>query len=211
MKLETQSYREQQEQWPREGRHILAQYDDDEVVVYQAYKRSIGNYAAKHGHFGGEFSYSRMSWIKPNFLWMMFRSGWGTKPGQEVVLAVHLARDFFESLLAQAVHSSFVPEVYGSHEEWKHRLAGSDVRLQWDPDHAPKGAKLARRAVQLGIRGETLWTYGHDAVLAIEDISPLVAAGRAVLDRQDLLETPAERVYVPREEAVRRHLGLDEA
>lgn len=211
MKLETQLYQEQQEQWPREGRHILAQYDDNEVVVYQAYKPSIGNYAAKHGHFGGEFSYSRMSWIKPNFLWMMFRSGWGTKPGQEVVLAVHLARDFFESLLAQAAHSPFVPEVYASHGEWKHRLAGSDVRLQWDPDHAPKGAKLVRRAVQLGIRGKTLWTYGRDAVLAIEDISSLVAAGRAVLDRQELLVTPAERVYVPRQEAVRRHLGLDEA
>src|SRR5262245_58806343 len=26
-----------------------------------------------------------MSWIKLNFLWMMFRSGWGTKPDQEVI------------------------------------------------------------------------------------------------------------------------------
>ena len=54
------------------------------VIVYQAYRPSIGTYAVEHGHFGGEFSYSRMSWIKTNFLWMMYRSGWGTKPGQEV-------------------------------------------------------------------------------------------------------------------------------
>jgi len=27
-----------------------------------------------------------MSWIKPNFLWMMYRCGWGTKEGQQVTL-----------------------------------------------------------------------------------------------------------------------------
>ena len=69
--------------WPKEGRHILAQFDDDTVIVYQAYRPSIGRYAAEHGAFGGDFSYSRMSWVKPNFLWMMYRSGWGTqgRPG----------------------------------------------------------------------------------------------------------------------------------
>jgi len=211
MRLKTENYREQCARWPTDGRHILAQYDDHEVVVYQAYKPSIGHYAASHGYFGGEFSYSRMSWVKPNFLWMMYRSGWGTKPGQEVVLAVHLERDFFERLLAEAVHSSFVPEVYGSHDEWKRRLTESDVRLQWDPDHGPKGGKLARRAIQLGIRGSTLATYGRSAILAIEDVSPLVSAGRQLLDSPERLETPAERVFVPRERSVREHLGLDKA
>lgn len=67
------------------GRHILAQVDE-EAVVYQAYRPEIGHFAAQHGYFGGRFSLRRMSWIKPNFLWMMFRSGWGTKEGQEVTL-----------------------------------------------------------------------------------------------------------------------------
>jgi hypothetical protein len=27
-----------------------------------------------------------MSWIKPNFLWMMYCSGWGTKQRQRIIL-----------------------------------------------------------------------------------------------------------------------------
>ena len=83
-KLRTEPYVAQTERWPKSGRHILAQFDDASVVVYQAYRPSIGRHAAEHGYFGGDFSLSRMSWIKPNFLWMMYRSGWGTKEGQEV-------------------------------------------------------------------------------------------------------------------------------
>ncbi len=85
MSLITEPYLTQNTRWPRSGRHILAQYDDDSVLVYQAYRPSIGHFAARYGYFGGEFSFTRMSWIKPNFLWMMYRSGWGTKEGQEIM------------------------------------------------------------------------------------------------------------------------------
>jgi hypothetical protein len=46
------------------------------IVVYQAYRPQIGRFAAPRGSFGGShFSLGLMSWIKPNFLWMMYRSG----------------------------------------------------------------------------------------------------------------------------------------
>jgi site-specific DNA-cytosine methylase len=96
--LRTEAYRAQHERWPTQGRHILAQYDDDTVIVYQAYRPSIGHAAAADGRFGGGgVSFGRMSWIKPNFLWMMFRSGWGTKADQEVTLAVRLRREGFDA------------------------------------------------------------------------------------------------------------------
>lgn len=79
MRLLTSPYLEQQARWPRSGRHILASFDDESIIVYQAYRPMIARFAIENGFFGGEFSYSRMSWIKPNFLWMMYRSGWGTK------------------------------------------------------------------------------------------------------------------------------------
>jgi hypothetical protein len=63
--LTLERYCDQQARWPAEGRHILAQYDAESVVVYQAYRPAIGHYAAQHGLFGGEFSLNRMSWIKP--------------------------------------------------------------------------------------------------------------------------------------------------
>ena len=104
MKLATEPFPEQTKRWPPEGRHILAYYDDHSIIVYQAYCPSIGRFTIEHGYFGGGFSFSRMSWIKPNFLWMMYRSQWGQAEGQEIVLAVRLRRTFLDFLLPQAVH-----------------------------------------------------------------------------------------------------------
>ena len=210
MRLLTSQYLVQRKRWPTEGRHILAQYDGDSVVVYQAYRPEIGHFAAQHGYFGGAFKLDRMSWIKPNFLWMMHRSGWGTKPGQEVTLAVRLKRDAFEHILSQAVHSSYVPEVYRSRADWQAALKSSDVRLQWDPDHSPAGGKMARRAVQLGLRGATLRAYARDWLLDIEDVSPFVAEQRANVANPTQLVTPTEEVYVPGPAPARR-VGIEGA
>src|SRR5262249_60972856 len=125
---------------PASGRHVLAQFDEESVVVYQAYRPAIGHFAIAHGYFGGAFRLDRMSWIKPNFLWMMFRSGWGRKEGQDVTLAVWLRRWAFDAILTEAVHSTFVPAVYASQDEWQRAVACSSVRLQWDPDHDPSRA-----------------------------------------------------------------------
>lgn len=102
-KLETARYVDQVPLWPAEGRHILAHYDETSIVVYQAFRPEIGAYAVEHQQLGGGFKFRRMSWIKPSFLWMMYRSRWGSKPGQEMVLAVRIKRDFFDRVLAQAV------------------------------------------------------------------------------------------------------------
>jgi hypothetical protein len=99
MDLITEPYTTQDARWPRTGRHMLAQFDAESVVVYQAYNPAIGHFAARHGYFGGGFGLGRMSWIKPNFLWMMYRSGWGTKEDQEVTLSVRLRRDTFDEIL----------------------------------------------------------------------------------------------------------------
>ena len=96
--------------WPAEGEHVLAHFDNDTIVVYQAYRESTGRHAIARGQLGGpDFSFNRMSWIKPNFLWMMYRSGWGTKPGQEITLGLRIRRPFFDRLLRKAVESSSRP------------------------------------------------------------------------------------------------------
>jgi hypothetical protein len=209
--LRTEAYRAQHERWPTQGRHILAQYDDDTVIVYQAYRPSIGHAAAADGRFGGGgFSFGRMSWIKPNFLWMMFRSGWGTKADQEVTLAVRLRREGFDAILAEAVHSSHVAEVYGERAVWQEAVHGSNVRLQWDPDHAPGGTPVERRAVQLGLRGATLRRYAEEWTVAIEDVSDFVAAQREhrLSGDHDRLVTPREEVYPVRDAVVAARLGV---
>lgn len=96
-----------------------------------------------------------------------------------------------------AVYSSFQSDIYHSREEWHNRVAESEVRLQWDPDHAPNGAKLERRAIQLGLRGETLAQYANDWIVEITDISDFVRtqAENSGPARHNQLIMPRESVY----------------
>ncbi len=208
-RLRLEPYVAQAARWPRAGKHVMAQFDADSVVVYQAYRPAIGRFAATHGWFGGDFSLARMSWIKPNFLWMMYRSGWGQKADQEVVLAVWLRRDAFDEILAQAVASSFGASGLVDRAAWQAAVARSSVRLQWDPDHGPGGQPLERRAIQLGLRGDALAQYARAWIVHLEDVSPMVATQRATLARGDLaaLVTPAEAPY-PVPAAARAALGV---
>eukprot|EP00892_Ulva_mutabilis_P001788 jgi/Ulvmu1/1160/UM107_0034.1 len=188
--------------WPGRGNHILAQFNEEAVVVYQAYKPEIARYAAEHQRFEGcpQFKTTRMTWIKPNFLWMMFRSRWASKPGQERVLAIWLRRCSFDRYLANARTSGSV------------RGFGGTVRLQWDPDHLPtwKGdrhphCKAVLKAAQLGLTGVTTFMNGED-VLQIDDITDFVEQQRplpadAITTAPDSwhrkLLVARERVYRP--------------
>ncbi len=207
--LELEAYSTQAQRWPSAGRHILAQSDPATVVVYQGYRPSIGLYSAEHGRLGGEgFGLGRMSWIKPNFLWMMYRSGWGTKEGQEVVLALWVARVGFERLLAEAVPSTHWPERHATREEWQRAVAGSDVRIQWDPDHDPMGTRCERRALQIGMRGAALRRFVEEYTVGIEDVSALVAEGREHRSEPELLRTPRETVYEVGDAEAHERIGL---
>jgi Domain of unknown function (DUF4291) len=89
MTLKTTPYNTYETTLPQTGKHILGQLRGDNIIVYQAYNPYIAHYAVKYQKFGGgDYSFSRMSWIKPNFLWMMYRAGWAEKPNQEHILAI---------------------------------------------------------------------------------------------------------------------------
>ncbi|MFT3767786.1 MAG: DUF4291 domain-containing protein [Minicystis sp.] len=209
--MNLEPYPTQLARWPTAGRHILADFDADSVVVYQAYTPAIAVPAAQNNRFGPPWSRSRMTWIKPGFLWMMYRAGWATKENQEAILRIRLRRDGFDEILRQAVHSTHIPEVYGTREAWDDRVARSDVRLQWDPDHHPAGAKQERRAIQLGLRGAALASFADHWILAIEDITAFVREQHAHVRNQaykDLL-LPREDVYPVTDPAVAAKLGVD--
>ncbi len=63
-------------QLPKQGKIAVAYQEESNIIVYQAYNEKIAKYAIENQKIGGEyFSKNRMTWIKPNFLWMMYRSG----------------------------------------------------------------------------------------------------------------------------------------
>lgn len=212
MKLKLKKYKEQLPAWPQKGHHIMAQYDDDKIIVYQSYRKEIGEFALNNQYFGGAFSLERMTWIKPNFLWMMYRNGWGTKEGQEYVLAIHLKINAFKRYLENAVYSTYTDKLRVSREEWQKQVKESDVRLQWDPDHDPFGNKLERRAVQIGLRDEFTRSFAREDILLIENISDFVKEQYQLVLNDDLdnLTTPEEKPLIFDDENLNKKLRLDQ-
>jgi len=111
---------------------VRADFDRDTVTIYQVYPPAVADAALAAGRFVPPFSFHRMTWIKPSFLWLMHRSNWGLKSGQERVLAVRVRRTGWEKALARAVHTTFVPGVFATPEEWADEFAAAQVHLQWD-------------------------------------------------------------------------------
>lgn len=195
--------------WPKIGRHILACYNDSSIVVYQAFCEEIANFAVKNQCFGGsKYSHTRMTWIKPNFLWMMYRSGWASKPGQRRILAITMKREAFENIILNSWPSSYgslARTIYKTKEEWEDAKEKKDCVIQWDPDHDLDGKSLERRAIQLGVKGKTAkssFSATNGSIERIQDITDFVIslrnmlANRESLDLNDFL-IPAETVYNP--------------
>ena len=211
MTLQTISYLEQQKIIPQSGQCILGHQTDDQIVVYQAYNNQIADYATVNQKLGGShFSYNRMSWIKPNFLWMMYRCGWAEKENQENVIAIWIKKADFEIILENAVYSSFQKNIYHSSENWKNELEQKSVRLQWDPDHDPLGNKQERRAIQLGLKGDILKAFGEKMIQKIENITDFVKAQKQFVDKKDIenLIVPSENLYITTNQRLNQKLGI---
>ncbi|MEM6965973.1 MAG: DUF4291 domain-containing protein [Bacteroidota bacterium] len=208
--MKTEKYIEQQKHLPTEGKYIIAQSDAEAITVYQAFNHQIANYAVANQKFGGSsYSFNRMTWIKPNFMWMMYRAGWATKPNQERILGLKIKHEGFQKILLEAVHSSFQAHLYPTREDWQHALANSQVRLQWDPDHNPIGEKLTRKAIQLGLRGEFLKQFNGEWLTEIIDMTDFVKTQHtnAKGDFSNLI-VPYERVVDYRNTAVTKNINL---
>ncbi|KAA9002456.1 DUF4291 domain-containing protein [Affinibrenneria salicis] len=183
-------------------RQIRAFYTKDFIRVYQAYSDAIADSALAHGTFvSPPFSMTRMTWIKPSFLWMMYRAGWGMKdPGQHRILAVDLTHEGFKQIVGQGVISHHAaPGAAEDADEWKKKIQQANVVIQWDPERDIHLNKLPYRTIQIGLRNEAVADYVSKWIVNISDISErafdihaLIGSGR-VVEATALL--PEERVY----------------
>lgn len=152
---------------------IMAEYSADHIIVYQAFSDAIGKAAASAGTLDvPAFSKTRMTWIKPSFLWMMYRCGWGRKDaGQTTILRITMTRTGFVRILQNACLSSFDGDLYADHAGWKADLAAHPNRVQWDPDKDLHLNPMARRAIQIGIAAPFVPSYLDRAITGITDIT----------------------------------------
>jgi len=155
---------------------IRAVYDEHTIRVYQAYNDQIANTALANGTFvSPPFKMDRMTWIKPSFLWMMYRSGWGFKDeGQRRILAIDMSREGFEWALAHSCPSH--PEPSMSHQDWTNLKNASPVRIQWDPERDLHLQPLSYRAIQIGLSGGAVPLFVNQWIKRITDITDLANA-----------------------------------
>ncbi|MEV6577500.1 DUF4291 domain-containing protein [Streptomyces sp. NPDC051582] len=183
----------------RVNRQIRAAHTDTTVTVYQAYSPALGLPAARDGRFPPAWKRERMTWIKPSFLWMMYRCGWATKEGQETVLAVEITREGFDHALRRACLSHYEPRTHADRESWRSALLGTSARVQWDPERDLHLNPLPHRSLQLGLSGATSRAYADEWTVSIRDVTALareihglVRAGEEAAARALL---PAETPY----------------
>ncbi|MEI5135083.1 DUF4291 domain-containing protein [Streptomyces libani] len=137
-----------------------------------------------------------LTWIKPSFLWMMYRCGWGTKADQETVLAVEIGRDGFDWALGNACLSHFDGDEHADRGVWRRELKGSPARVQWDPERDLWLRALPYRSLQLGLAGEASRRYADEWTVGITDVTPLAQEVRALVRAG---ETAAAAALLPEE------------
>lgn len=178
-------------------KEIRALYTKDTIRVYQAYNENIASEANKRGTFGSNFKLDRMTWIKPSFLWMMYRCGWGTKENQEHILAIDVKREAFDFIVRNAIFSTYSDDMGISHAEWKEQIKLSDIRCQWDPERDLYGNPLEYRSIQLGLRGKAVQKYVDEWIVNIVDITAYVKGMKEKRDKGIDISSllPKEQVY----------------
>jgi len=180
-------------------RQVRAVYTPETITVYQAYPTAVALAAAKAGRFVPPFKRDRMTWLKPSFLWMMFRSQWADPQNQERVLAVEMTREGFEWALAHSCLAQYDHTFFPDREQWAATLSSSPVRVQWEHERSLELKSLPHRALQVGLGVEALDKYVQDWTVDITDVThqarrmgELVRRGDEVRAEQML---PDERPY----------------
>nr|WP_245791158.1 DUF4291 family protein [Actinacidiphila rubida] len=127
---------------------------------------------------------------------MMYRCGWGSKDGQETVLAIEISREGFAWALEHACLAHYEPGLHSDRATWKRQLKLSPARVQWDPERDLHLQALPHRSLQLGLTGEAARRYADEWTVPITDITPLA---RAIQDHVRDGDLTAARRLLPEE------------
>ena len=175
---------------PRGVQTFMGEWDLGGAYLYQAFNDDVADFAVTNQKLGGPgFNPTRMTWVKPSFAWVLYRSGYGSKHGQTRVLKIKLPHEALATLLTQcfcvdtnkATRSSESTKGKKSHcdDAEAGGMSCSNGRVQWDPerdimeaDGKEPRAMLRRRAIQIGIAGKLSQFY-VDQISSIEDVTEL--------------------------------------
>lgn len=182
-----------------EQKQIRSFFNDQTIRVYQAYSDAIADAALKHGTFiSPPFKIDRMTWIKPSFLWMMYRAGWGYKdPQQKRILAIDISHEGFNWALMHSCESR-APALLNK-KRWQELKQKFPVRIQWDPERDINLQPLPYRSIQIGLSKIAVNLYINQWIKKITDITPLAHSIHTCIQAGEIKQAkkmlPEERIY----------------
>ncbi|KAK9789672.1 putative ATP-dependent RNA helicase DHX8 [Seiridium cardinale] len=204
----------------RPYREIRAVYDDETITVYQAYNADIASEAVKHQNLNASplFKPVRMTWIKPSWCWMMYRSGYSYKDeNQERILALKMRQEDFLNLLKKSKLTTEKTEGPEDGEKGGSSAGGAEVKVQWDPERTARLGRLDYRSIQIGIRGSLRTEWVDKWIVEIQDVTERARALKVALDEnpESADQALVERGLMPLERAfevsssLREVLGME--
>jgi hypothetical protein len=181
-------------------KQIKAFYNENYVRIYQAYNDTIAANAIKNNKFlSPPFNPDRTTWIKPSFLWMMYRSGWATKQNQERILAIDITHDGFQWAIKNSVSSHFDADTYKCHSDWLIAKKMMPVVIQWDPERDIFLNKLTNRTIQIGLKSSAAKLYIDKWIIKITDYTAFAIKIKSLIVENKIAEAasllPLERNY----------------
>lgn len=191
----------------RPFREVRAVYDEKTIRVYQAYSDLIADTALEKGTFiSPPFKMQRMTWIKPSFLWMMYRSGYGLRDvEQKRILAIDISRIGFEWALT---HGCLSERSRACRDKGPNL---PPVRIQWDPERDVLLRPLNWRTIQVGLREKAITLFVNEWIHRITDVTESAHAVRDLVERDQFAQAhellPKERPY-PLHRALEAHIGV---
>lgn len=192
---------------PSGGRPLLACFDPEVVTVFAAHQPEIGAWAAANGTLGGPaWAGDRVARFRLSLPRVMSRSERGERTGKEVVLALAIRREGFDSVLRQAVHWREYPAaIFDTPGKWRLATRYTEVVVDFAPDCRPDGSDLPRMTPRFGVRGHALKRLLKDWVVGVTDLTALAVAWRTEPDPP----TPVLAPYPVVEADVARRLSWE--
>ena len=178
------------------------------LIVYQAYSSAIAVAAAREQRLDASpaFKVGRMTWIKPSFLWCMYRAGWSYKDAnQERILAIEMTVEGLRALVRCSVGAmardrppasgsrleteteAETETETGKEKEKEKEKEKVEVRFQWDPERSVQLGRLPYRSLQLGIAGGMVRRWIDEWIVRIEDITEDVRRFHALIENEGSL------------------------
>jgi hypothetical protein len=202
------------------NREIRARHDANTITVYQAYNSTIAEAAVATQRLDASpgFKHGRMTWIKPSWAWMMYRSGYSYKdPGQSRILALKMQRQHFLHLLEGAILADHARSQPSTELATSEQDRSTTARVQWDPERTPKLEVLPYRSIQIGIPRGLVSIWSREWIESIEDVTPMARSLHEAIQEdpgvtydellsRDLL--PLESAF-PVPDNIRQRLNMD--